>query len=155
MRNLGRHDGSLMALTDAELVLPPAPFPTSGVGPGRPHPSDGPILGLGVPLDLAPPLFTVISPAEGTPIQPDTVIVVEITDNAAVALAPLYAEFPNVPHAEMVYNGTSLLAPYAALSSVADLGDGGRRLSVRRTGGWPGAVSLTSIATDTSGNEVT
>jgi hypothetical protein len=97
----------------------------------------------------------VVSPAEGTPINPDDVITVDIEDNVAIALAPLYAEFPNVVGGEMVYNGTSLLAPYAALSTVNDLGNGGRRLALRRTGGWPGAVSLTSIATDTSGNEVT
>lgn len=120
---------------------------------------DGNLRGVGLASgggigDTIPPTFTVVSPAEGTPVSPDTVIVVEITDNAAIALAPLYAEFPGHPSAEMVYNGTALLAPYAALSSVVDLGDGGRRLSLRRTGGWPGDVSLTSIATDTSGNEV-
>lgn len=104
--------------------------------------------------DATPPTFTVVSPTEGTPIQPSTTLVVRVQDNVAVALAPIYAEFPGHPVAELVYNGTAFFAPYAASSSVIDLGDGGRELSVVRDGGWPGAVNLTSIATDTSGNEV-
>ena len=113
----------------------------------------------GSPADPIPPIATVISPPVGTDVEPDTVIVVEITDNNAVALSPLYAEFPGWPSAEMVYNGTSFLTPYAALSAAVDLGNGGVRLSVRRSdsggGGWPGNVSLTFLATDTGGNIIT
>jgi hypothetical protein len=79
-----------------------------------------------------PPEITVISPAAGTPIQPDTTLVVEVTDNVAVALAPLYAEFPGQDVAEVVYDGDDLLAPYVALSSVVDLANGGKRFSLRR-----------------------
>lgn len=109
-------------------------------------------------FDATPPIVTVISPAAGTPIQPEAVLTVEITDAVGIALAPLYAEFPGWPSAEMVYNGAGYLAPYAALSTATPLANNGVRLAIRRSdpggGGWPGNVSLTCIATDTSGNIV-
>jgi NhaP-type Na+/H+ and K+/H+ antiporter len=102
--------------------------------------------------DAISPEVTVISPAAGTTIEPDDTLIVEVTDNEEIALAPLYAEFPNQNAAEMVYNGTALLAPYAASSSIVNLANGGKRFSLKRTGGWPDDVSLTFIPTDTSGN---
>lgn len=109
---------------------------------------------IGVPPESVPPVITVISPPEGTPVSPDTVIVVEVADNVQVALSPLYAEFPGGASAEVVYNGTDLLAPYASFSTVVDIGNGGKRFSLRRSGGWPGDVNITFIPTDTSGNTV-
>lgn len=107
----------------------------------------------GVTADPVPPEITVISPSAGTSIQPGTTLIVEVTDNIEIALSPLYAEFPGWPNAEMIYDGANFLSPYAALSTVVDLGDGGRRFSLRRSGGWPGDVSITFLPTDTTGNQ--
>jgi hypothetical protein len=117
-------------------------------------------VGAGTDDNVAPEV-TVISPAEGSPINADTPLVIEVTDDVDLVVTPLYAEFPGAPCAEMVYQGTTsvggtptnagFLAPYVELSTVVDVA-GGIRLTLRRTGGWPGAVTLTIIPVDGGGN---
>jgi hypothetical protein len=103
--------------------------------------------------DTTPPTVTVISPAQGTPIDLDTLLVVEVEDETALANVVLYAEYPTLQHAEVVHDGTTFKQPYAS-QSTRDVLTAGRhyRYNLRRDGGWPGDVNLTAIPVDTGGN---
>lgn len=111
--------------------------------------------------DVVAPSVSVVSPAEGSDIEADTPLVVDVTDAVDLASTPLYATFPGAPSSEMVYQGAvsvggtptnaGFLRPYATNSTAVDV-SGGLRLSIRRDGGWPGAVSLTFLPVDSGGN---
>jgi hypothetical protein len=110
------------------------------------------------PGDSTEPTVTVISPAEGTPITPDTPLVVDVEDETSIALIRIFASFAGSTSSEAVYDGDGFLSPYTGggstpSSSVQELVPGLQfRFTLRRVGGWPGAVSLNVAAVDGGGN---
>lgn len=128
----------------------PAGLPADFIDMSMPSTDD--FVAGGAP-DVTDPTVTVISPAEGTPIDIDTELIVEVEDETALANVVLYAEFPTLTHAEVIHDGDSFKQPYASQSTRTVLTPGVHyRYNLRRDGGWPGDVNLTAIPVDTSGN---
>jgi hypothetical protein len=105
--------------------------------------------------ETTPPTVTVVTPPEGTPLNPDTQLVVDVQDETGLSVNRLFATFANSSSSEAIYDGTNFLQPYADFSSIQELTPGLHyRFTLRRTGGWPGAVALNVLPVDTSGNLV-
>lgn len=137
-------------------------FDVSTLGRQNPAPvrmrDTAPVLGAVSSADAIEPTVTVVSPAEGTPITPDTPLVVDVEDEDTLRYVRLFASFAGATSSEVVYDGDDFLAPYAGggatpSSSVAVLIAGrSLRFTLRRVGGWPGAVSLNVAPIDGGGN---
>jgi hypothetical protein len=123
------------------------------------HPQRGNVGAAVAPaVDVTNPTVTVISPAEGTPITPDTPLVVDVQDETSISLVRIFASFAGSTSSEAIYDGDGFLPPYTGggstpSSAVQELVAGQHfRFTLRRVGGWPGAVSLNVAAADEGGN---
>ena len=64
----------------------------------------------------------------------------------------ILAQFPSEGLYEVVFDGAAFSPLYAQQSRQQSI-SGGYRFLLRRTGGWPGAVTVKTKAIDTAGNE--
>lgn len=102
-------------------------------------------------LDTTAPSITNITPAAGTALSRETLITFDITDNGALGLCMVVAEYPKGP-IELVHNGTKYMPGYIGTLELSPV----RRYSFRRAGGWTqwkGAPKISIYATDRKGNE--
>ena len=114
----------------------------------------GGVIGL-APVDVTDPSVGSVTPSPGV-IGRSTTISFQITDavlpKSGVALAAVLAVFAD--RREVVYDGSSFLAPYTG-SSTTPIADGAS-FSIARTGGWNrGAFTLRILAVDGGGNALT
>lgn len=105
-----------------------------------------------VDIDRSPPTIQNFSPAVGTPIQPDSTISFDVTDNSGLRKVLIAVSFNNVIGVEVAYDGTIFRPPYASGSSRTTI-SGGSRYAIKRDGGWPAAPTFEVFAIDTAGNE--
>lgn len=96
------------------------------------------------------PVVALVSPAAGSDIQPDTQIVIDVTDDLAVRRAIITARFASLALEEVVHTGDRFGPRY--VGTVAAIA-GGSRLTLQRVGGWPAAPTLDVYALDTTGGE--
>lgn len=100
------------------------------------------------PVDATPPVVTPVSPAPGTPLQPNGAVVVDVTDDRGLTDAVLIAQFAATW--EVVYDA-GFSPSYRGSSATAI--SGGLRFTVVRVGGWPSTLTLKVRARDAAGNE--
>lgn len=143
-----------MALTPAELVLPPVPFPASSAS-GRPHPTDGPILTLAPvppPPDVVAPVVDNYDPPIGTAIARTTPIAFDVKDASGLfCIIMVTAKFPDGSH-EVIHTGAAFATFYDLNSDRSPIANG-FRYTVTRRGGWSGAPTIETFAIDSAGNE--
>jgi len=100
-----------------------------------------------------PPVISNISPVGGTLLHPTTPITLDITDpDSDFRRIILMIQFAGVTAPEVIYDGTSFSAAYAAGSTGTPITDG-IHFSLLRAGGWPAAPTFTPFAIDVTGLE--
>lgn len=100
-----------------------------------------------------PPVVTLISPAEGA-IEPDSVIVIEVTDAQDFSALLLAMRCGAAGIYEVIHDGSSFAPAYTAAPNSFQVIANGWRYSLRRLGGWPPGVSFSTkvFAVDTKGS---
>jgi hypothetical protein len=106
------------------------------------------------PADETAPAFSNAFPEDGTEIEDDETIGLDVTDTGGSGLAEVLLTL-DMPEAllapELVFDGTAFTAGYAAESAQTPI-TGGYRFRVVRDAGLYGEVTLTARATDAAGN---
>lgn len=93
---------------------------------------------VAVPVDATAPVVTLVSPPLTDPISRTTPIVVDVTDETALATVTIDVTFPDGV-CELIYDGVAFRPLYAPGSTVTAI-TGGFRFTLRRArGGWPRA----------------
>lgn len=111
-----------------------------------------------LPLPVATPAVSDVSPAPGTPILRTTPLTFRVADaDADMARVLAWVAFADaggrpVGSPELALDGAGFTPLYAALSTRTPTA-GGFAFSLLRTGGWPGAPTLSVLATDAGGRE--
>lgn len=110
------------------------------------------------------PEFTVVSPALASTLATSTTaVVVRVRDygvehgssNGTLRRALIWAAYGDGGAPEMVFDGTSFLAPYSASSTSSPLtAPDGKEFSIVRTGGWREDPTLHCYAIDPQANEL-
>jgi hypothetical protein len=88
----------------------------------------------------ARPVVTLVSPAAGTPLHPTDSVVFDVTDDGNFSLVSFRLRFVASGEREAVYDRDDPAGawdPRYASSSIATI-TGGYRITLRRSGGWPG-----------------
>ena len=86
------------------------------------------------------PVVTLISPTVGTPLHPTDAVVFDVTDNGAFSLVAFRLRFIASGEREAVYDRDDPAGawdPRYAGSTVTSISNG-YRITLRRSGGWPG-----------------
>ena len=118
------------------------------------HPTAGTmggLLGTIGSTDVTPPVVALLSPGPGSTITATTPLEFQVTDPTGLRLVIAAISFQN-GSTEMVYDGSSLRAPYTKYSSVTSISTG-LHFIVRRDSSWPATPKLEVYATDVRGNE--
>lgn len=98
----------------------------------------------------SPPVWAVVTPSTATPILPSVDLVLDVTDaDGDLTSESISAVFGGV--SETVWNGSAFVGLYTS-STRTPLGSGNQRFTLRRAGGWLGAVTLTGLGLDSVGN---
>jgi hypothetical protein len=105
------------------------------------------------PTDSTAPTATA-TPASGSTVTQLQAIQIDVTDDSgALASVWVSATIQGVVAPEVVHDGTSFSAPYAAGSTRTSI-TGGYRFNILRDGGWAGPFTLKAYAKDSAGNEL-
>lgn len=91
------------------------------------------------------------NPAAATPLQPATVVDIDVTTPDGLGIVFIYIKLDEDTRQQVVYDGSAFLGSFAT-SSITPIVNG-FRYSVRFDGGWPVERALLSVrATDLLGN---
>jgi hypothetical protein len=101
--------------------------------------------------DTTDPVIENITPAPRSAISKDAVVTFDAVDNTGLLVALVYIVFSPRGDYELVYDGSVFTPLYSRYSSIDSI-EGGLRFSLRRWGGWPGALQIRVRAIDSSGN---
>lgn len=104
--------------------------------------------------DTTAPVVSNVSPTAGTELARTDPVFFDVTDDSATFRRILVTASFEDGVAEVVHDGDSFAARYAATSTRTPIASG-YRYRVRRTGGWPYGPTIRAYAIDTSGNENT
>ena len=112
--------------------------------------------------DFDPPVVDNVTPTAGTEMTAETVVGFRVSDNRAVGLVVLVAEFPGQATVELIWDSETraFTAPYAHPNSTATPVEVEEKVTrwdftIARAAGWPRTgVSLRVLAVDTAGNLV-
>jgi hypothetical protein len=132
-------------IVDAEIPLAATPDAAPGSGGSASHILLAPATG-----DTTAPQIGNFDPAAGTPLERNTPVVFEVTDETALRRVAVFVVHSN--QTLVVHDGDGFRGEFANYSSRVAI-PGGWRYSVRRNGGWLSAIRFEIIAIDTSGNE--
>lgn len=103
------------------------------------------------PADVALPTCAVVSPAIGD-IDPDETLVVDVTDDIAIAYIAVYVTYTGTLRKETVFRRGAFEPGYSIGSAIVPIA-GGYRLHIKRDTDWPeGSVTITIDPVDTVGN---
>lgn len=104
------------------------------------------------PDPVDPPKLTWISPAPGTPIEPNDSLSLKVT-SPDLAYLGLQALFPDQGDFDVVFEDSSFSVKYSGSQYERDGDD--HLFTIRRRGGWPSRVRIRAIAVDSSGRRGT
>lgn len=125
----------------------PAPQALIGIGD---HMNDSgfipPLFVEATTPDTTPPAVTNVSPPAGTIIPPDQVISFDVIDETGLAVAAVYAYFPDTTQMEVIWDGAEFAPLYAGHSTSA-----GFHYQVSR-GLWPSRPRIRVLGVDRGGN---
>jgi hypothetical protein len=102
--------------------------------------------------DTTPPSISNFSPTPGNNLTRSQVISFDVTDDVGLRLIKIEAVFAPGSTIEVVHNGFVFNTMYSNASNTRTPITGGYHYTILRDGGWPGAVTFTPYAVDTSGN---
>ncbi len=110
---------------------------------------------VGLPLlavaDVNPPVVTLVSPADGSPVAESTPIVLKVEDDVGLAHIGIDVTFPS-GISEAIYDGIRFKPAYDGGSTIVAIA-GGFQFTLRRAfGGWPATLAINIEAIDTAGN---
>lgn len=105
--------------------------------------------GLGEETDTAPPVLLDVSPAAGSALAGNTILMLKAYDPSEVAVLLIAAAFPS-GRLEQVYDGAAYLGAYVG-SSITTI-TGGFALGIARSGGWDEPPTLRISVADGQGN---
>jgi len=100
--------------------------------------------------DVVVPSITGISPASGE-VARDTALSFTVDDDKGLGLVLVAARIHGTNEVWVIYDGTSILAPFTASSSATPSGNG-IDFVVVPDDGWPSAVEILAFAVDSGGN---
>lgn len=103
---------------------------------------------------MAAPVIANRSPDPSFAVGPTDPISMDVTTDVGFLEILIFARFDGTNLYEVIYDGSVFAPLYAEQSQKVSIA-GGFRFTVRRKGGWPGAVTLKSLAIDTNGAEAT
>lgn len=106
------------------------------------------------PLPPDPPEVAIVSPAPGSSIDGDDLLVFDVTVPVGSAFRRIIVaiNYPGYRTTELVHDGDAFTVPYQDASTREVIANG-YRFSVRRSPVWPASPTLTVYAFDTSGGE--
>ena len=132
-----------------------AGFLVSSNGSGLPPYYDGTISsGSTGGQDGTPPTVSNFSPSVGSNVSMFETITFDVLDNQSLfRRIILVADYSTVVPDEVIHDGNSFGPNYSNGSNVRSAIAGGYRYTILRDDGWPGNITITPFAIDTSGNE--
>jgi hypothetical protein len=105
------------------------------------------------PVDAVPPVIANVSPAPGSPLDPNQPVSFDITDDTGLFRRILVTvRYAATGQTEVVHDGDTFLGFYQLACSRDPITDG-YHYSILRDGGWPSSPTLRVFGFDRGGNE--